>query len=44
MANGNSQMYHSDIFIGFVKESGFEVVEQKDLIGVSHTLLKCKAV
>jgi ubiquinone/menaquinone biosynthesis C-methylase UbiE len=42
MANGNSQMYHSDNFIGYVKEAGFEVLDQKDLIGVSHTLLKCK--
>ncbi len=42
MANGNSQMYHSDNFIGYVKEAGFSVTEQKDLIGVSHTLLKCK--
>jgi hypothetical protein len=42
MANGNSQMYHADVFIEFVKEAGFDVVEQKNLIGVSHTLLACK--
>jgi ubiquinone/menaquinone biosynthesis C-methylase UbiE len=42
MANGNSQMYHSENFIGYVKEAGFRVTEQADLIGVSHTLLKCK--
>lgn len=42
MANGNSQMYHSENFIGYVSEAGFEVEEQKDLIGVSHTLLVCK--
>lgn len=42
MANGNSQMYHSENFIGYVREAGFHVEEQKDLIGVSHTLLVCK--
>jgi ubiquinone/menaquinone biosynthesis C-methylase UbiE len=42
MANGNSQMYHSESFIGFVKEAGFTVVEQMNLIGVSHTLLVCR--
>jgi ubiquinone/menaquinone biosynthesis C-methylase UbiE len=43
MANGNSQMYHSDNFIGYVREAGFEVMDQRDLIGVSHTLLVCTA-
>jgi hypothetical protein len=43
MANGNSQMYHSVNFIRFVEEAGFKVVEQKDGIGVSHTLLTCKS-
>jgi ubiquinone/menaquinone biosynthesis C-methylase UbiE len=42
MANGNSQMYHSETFIKCVREAGFDVEEQKDLIGVSHTLLVCK--
>jgi ubiquinone/menaquinone biosynthesis C-methylase UbiE len=42
MANGNSQMYHSENFISYVREAGFEVEEQKDQIGVSHTLLVCK--
>lgn len=42
MANGNSQMYHSDDFISYVKEAGYKIDEQCDLIGVSHTLLKCK--
>ena len=41
MANGNSQMYHSRNFIDYVKEAGFKVARQEDLIGVSHTLLKC---
>lgn len=42
IANGNSQMYHSDIFFRCIDEAGFEIVEQKDNVGVSHTLLVCK--
>ena len=42
MANGNSQMYDSRLFLELVKRSGLEVVEITDNIGVSHSLLKCK--
>ncbi len=42
IANGNSQMYHSDVFLNCVKNAKLEVVEQIDNIGVSQTLLKCK--
>jgi cyclopropane fatty-acyl-phospholipid synthase-like methyltransferase len=42
LANGNSQMYHSEVFIKCVLEAGFEIVENIDHIGLSHTLLKCK--
>jgi ubiquinone/menaquinone biosynthesis C-methylase UbiE len=42
LANGNSQMYHSQVFIDCVKAAGFEIVEQVDNIGLSHTLLTCK--
>ncbi|MBL7858701.1 MAG: methyltransferase domain-containing protein [Cyclobacteriaceae bacterium] len=42
MANGNSQMYHSDNLIRCVQLAGFEVTHQKDQIGVSHTLLTCE--
>jgi hypothetical protein len=42
LANGNSQMYHSAIFIRCVEAAGFEVEERIDEIGLSHTLLKCK--
>ena len=44
MANGNSQMYDSKVFVRCMKEAGIEVVEQKDFIGVSHTLLTCKPI
>jgi hypothetical protein len=42
MANGNSQMYHSEIFIRCIEKAGFTVEEKIDDIGLSHTLLKCK--
>jgi ubiquinone/menaquinone biosynthesis C-methylase UbiE len=42
MANGNSQMYNSETFITCVEAADFRVVEEKSLIGVSHTLLKCR--
>ena len=42
LANGNSQMYDSRVFIPCVEAAGFEVVEQTDGIGLSHTLLKCR--
>jgi hypothetical protein len=42
LANGNSQMYHSDVFIRCIEEAGFVVVERIEEIGLSHTLLKCK--
>jgi O-methyltransferase domain len=44
MANGNSQMYHSEVFIRCVEQAGFAVEERIDDIGLSHTLLKCKKI
>lgn len=42
LANGNSQMYDSKVFIQCIYDAGFDIVEQVDGIGLSHTLLKCK--
>jgi ubiquinone/menaquinone biosynthesis C-methylase UbiE len=42
IANGNSQMYDSRVFKKCVEKAGYEIVEQIDGIGLSHTLLKCK--
>jgi hypothetical protein len=42
LANGNSQMYDSAIFIDAVKAGGFEIYEEIEGIGLSHTLLKCR--
>ena len=42
IANGNSQMYSAKTFLDCVDKAGFEIAEQKDNIGLSQTLLKCK--
>lgn len=42
LANGNSQMYHSDLLLSLVRESGFEIEAQFDNLGISHTLLVCR--
>jgi hypothetical protein len=41
LANGNSQMYRSGLFLSLVDAAGFEVEEQHDGLGV-HTLLVCR--
>lgn len=40
MANGNSQMYDSKVFLELVNKAGFTVVNQTDNIGLSHTILE----
>ncbi len=42
IANGNSRMYHSDDMIRLINKAGFEIAEDIDGLGVSHTLLKCR--
>lgn len=42
LANGNSQIYSADTFLKCIDAAGFEVVEQVEEIGLSHTLLKLK--
>ncbi len=42
IANGCSQMYHSDDMFKMVDKAGMVVDEIVEDIGVSHTLLKCK--
>ena len=44
LANGNSQMYHSDVFRRCVEAAGMEIVAITDDVGVSHTLLECRLV
>ena len=41
MANGNSQMYHSELFTGLIRKAGFSFVERIDRIGICHSMMKC---
>ncbi|HVU07890.1 MAG TPA: class I SAM-dependent methyltransferase [Verrucomicrobiae bacterium] len=42
IANGNSQMYHSSDLLRCIAASGLEVIEDRDQVGLYHTLLKCR--
>jgi ubiquinone/menaquinone biosynthesis C-methylase UbiE len=42
IANGNSQMYRSDDMLRCLAESGLELLEERDQVGLYHTLLKCR--
>lgn len=42
IANGCSQMYHSDDMYKMVEKAGLVVEEEFENIGVSHTLFKCR--
>ncbi len=43
LANGNSQMYRSTVFLRCVQEAGLAVESTHDGLGASHTLLVCRA-
>jgi len=42
LANGNSQMYASKLLLALIRESGFEIEEQFDHLGVGHSLIVCR--
>lgn len=42
IANGNSQMYHSEDMVKLIDKAGLYIDEIIDNIGISHTLFKCK--
>jgi SAM-dependent methyltransferase len=42
VANGNSQMYDSDVFLKLVERAGLTITRQTDGIGLYHTLLECR--
>lgn len=42
MANGNSQMYNSQLFKKLVNEAGFEVVSETDNVGLGHSIFELK--
>jgi hypothetical protein len=44
IANGNSQMYHSSDLLHCIADSGLKVLEDRDQVGLYHTLLKCRRV
>lgn len=44
IANGNSQMYHSDDMKRCLARAGLEVVEDIDDLGISHTLFRCRKI
>ena len=42
LANGNSQMYRSELFLELIAKAGLRVAEQVDDIGICQTLLVCR--
>ena len=44
IANGNSQMYDSKVFLNLIAEAGFEIIKQHDMVGVSHTILELRKI
>lgn len=42
IANGNSQMYDSAVFNKLIDKAGFQIAEQIDNVGISHTIQVCK--
>ena len=42
VTNGNSQMFHSHDILQVIEKAGFVVAEMHEIIGMSHTLIKCK--
>lgn len=42
IANGCSQMYHSDDMIKLIDKAGLKLAKSYENIGVSHTLFECK--
>jgi len=41
IANGCSQMYHTQDMLNLIDKAGLKVVETFEKVGVSHTVLKC---
>jgi SAM-dependent methyltransferase len=42
VANGNSQMYDSSVFVGLIRRAGLEIAVETDGVGGFHTLLECR--
>lgn len=41
MANGNSQMYDSKVFVRLIERAGLKVEKMVDDLGESHTIIRC---
>lgn len=42
IANGNSQMYDSEVFVKLIDRAGFDIVSEKNNLGQVHTILELK--
>lgn len=42
LANGNSQMYRSSDLLHCIGQAGLVVEEQRDQVGLYHTLITCR--
>jgi len=42
IANGNSQMYSSEVFLGLIEKAGLVIEKVYHPLGVSHSLVQCK--
>ncbi len=42
IANGKSRFYHLDTFKTYIEEAGLSIIEVKENIGISHTLIVCQ--
>jgi hypothetical protein len=43
VANGNSQMYESSVFLALLPQAGLSLRQMSDGVGGFHTLLECEA-
>lgn len=41
IANGNSQMYDSEVFNKLIDKAGFKILEETNQVGISHTIQVC---
>lgn len=44
VANGNSRMYDSCVFVGLIQRAGLAIAAETDGVGGFHTLLECKVL
>ncbi len=42
MANGNSQLYDSSLYLEFIEKTGFELIREIDDVGLTHTIFELR--